>query len=169
MFEVKRPTKQVEIVTDLDTLTQAMELKKQIDESTPKPGTMTDAEICAAKRTTDKLRKDLKAKLKVIDESTVTITLRGLNSSRWNQIITEITTTDVKTGRQERDFNRLLQKALPEMIVSVTQQGEPIEWNSDSDVPALLDIIVDTQTAELLDAVQKLNTPQVQVPKAMRA
>lgn len=167
MFEIKRPTKTVDIVTDLDTLAQAVDLKQQIDDATPNPGGMTDAEICAAKKATDKLRRELKTKLKTIDESTVTLTLRGLGSSQWNQIVLA-TTVDQKTGKQERDINRLLTEALPEMIISVEQQGEPVEFDPAADVPALLEAIVDTQTVELLVAVQQLNTPQVEVPKALR-
>lgn len=168
MFAIKRPTKTVDIVTDLDTLAQAVDLKQQIDDATPNTAGMTDAEICAAKKATDKLRRELKTKLKTIDESTVTLTLRGLGSSRWNQIVLATTTVDQKTGKQERDINRLLTEALPEMIISVEQQGEPVEFDPAADVPALLEAIVDTQTVELLVAVQQLNTPQVEVPKALR-
>lgn len=168
MFDIKRPTKTVDIVTDLETLAQAVDLKQQIDDATPNTAGMTDAEICAAKKATDKLRRELKTKLKTIDESTVTLTLRGLGSSRWNQIVLATTTVDQKTGKQERDINRLLTEALPEMIINVEQHGEPVEFAPQTDVPALLEAIVDTQTVELLVAVQQLNTPQVAVPKALR-
>lgn len=169
MFEIKRPTKTVDIVTDLDMLAQAVELKQQIDDATPDPAGMTDAEICAAKKATDKLRRELKNKLKAVDESTVTLTLRGLSSSKWNQIVTVSMTVNAVTGKQERDISNLLLLALPAMIVSVEQQGKPVEFDSETDVPALLEAIVDTQTVELLVAVQQLNTPQVEVPKALRA
>lgn len=169
MFAIKRPTKTVDIVTDLDALAQAVDLKQQIDDATPDPAGMTDAEICAAKKATDKLRRELKTKLKTIDESTVTFTLRGLGSSQWNQIVLATTTVDQKTGKQERDINGLLTAALPEMIINVEQQGKPFEFDPQTDVPALLEAIVDTQTVELLVAVQQLNTPQVEVPKALRA
>ncbi|WP_288148221.1 hypothetical protein [uncultured Bifidobacterium sp.] len=168
MFAIKRPTKTVDIVTDLETLAQAVDLKQQIDDATPNTAGMTDAEICAAKKATDKLRRELKTKLKTIDESTVTLTLRGLGSSQWNQIVLATTTVDQKTGKQERDINRLLTEALPEMIISVERHGEPVEFDPAADVPALLEAIVDTQTVELLVAVQQLNTPQVDVPKALR-
>lgn len=169
MFDIKRPTKTVDIVTDLDALAQAVELKQQIDDATPDPAGMTDAEICAAKKATDKLRRELKTKLKAVDESTVTLTLRGLGSSQWNQIVTVSMTVNAVTGKQERDISNLLLLALPAMIVSVEQQGKPVEFDSETDVPALLEAIVDTQTVELLVAVQQLNTPQVEVPKALRA
>lgn len=168
MFAIKRPTKTVDIVTDLDALAQAVDLKQQIDDAAPNTAGMTDAEICAAKKAADKLRRELKTKLKTIDESTVTLTLRGLGSSRWNQIVLATTTVDQKTGKQERDINGLLMEALPEMIISVEQHGEPVEFDPAADVPALLEAIVDTQTVELLVAVQQLNTPQVEVPKALR-
>lgn len=168
MFAIKRPTKTVDIVTDLDALAQAVELKQQIDDATPNTAGMTDAEICAAKKATDKLRRELKTKLKTIDESTVTLTLRGLGSSQWNQIVLATTTVDQKTGKQERDINGLLMEALPAMIVNTEQHGEPVEFDPAADVPALLDAIVDTQTVELLVAVQQLNTPQAEVPKALR-
>lgn len=169
MFAIKRPTKTVDIVTDLDALAQAVDLKQQIDDATPDPAGMTDAEICAAKKATDKLRRELKTKLKTIDESTVTLTLRGLGSSQWNQIVTVSMTVNAVTGKQERDISNLLLLALPAMIVSVEQQGKPVEFDSETDVPALLDAIVDTQTVELLVAVQQLNTPQAEVPKDLRA
>lgn len=168
MFAIKRPTKTVDIVTDLDALAQAVDLKQQIDDATPNTAGMTDAEICAAKKATDKLRRELKTKLKTIDESTVTFTLRGLGSSQWNQIVLATTTVDQKTGKQERDINGLLMEALPAMIVNTEQHGEPVEFDPAVDVAALLDAIVDTQTVELLVAVQQLNTPQAEVPKALR-
>ena len=168
MFAIKRPTKTVDIVTDLDALAQAVDLKQQSDDAAPNTAGMTDAEICAAKKATDKLRRELKTKLKTIDESTVTLTLRGLGSSQWNQIVLATTTVDQKTGKQERDINELLMEALPAMIVNTEQHGEPVEFDPAADVPALLDAIVDTQTVELLVAVQQLNTPQVEVPKALR-
>lgn len=168
MFDIKRPTKTVDIVTDLETLAQAVDLKQQIDDATPNPGGMTDAEICAAKKATDKLRRELKTKLKTIDESTVALTLRGLGSSQWNQIVLATTTVDQKTGKQERDINGLLTEALPAMIISAEQQGKTVEFDPAADVPALLEAIVDTQTVELLVAVQQLNTPQAEVPKALR-
>lgn len=168
MFDIKRPTKNVDIVTDLETLAQAVDLKQQIDDATPNTAGRTDAEICAAKKATDKLRRELKTKLKTIDESTVTFTLRGLGSSQWNQIVLATTTVDQKTGKQERDINGLLMEALPAMIVNTEQHGEPVEFDPAADVPALLDAIVDTQTVELLVAVQQLNTPQAEVPKALR-
>ena len=168
MFDIKRPTKTVDIVTDLDELAQAVDLKQQIDDATPNTAGMTDAEICAAKKATEKLRRELKTKLKTIDESTVTFTLRGLGSSQWNQIVLATTTVDQKTGKQERDINGLLMEALPAMIVNTEQHGEPVEFDPAADVPALLDAIVDTQTVELLVAVQQLNTPQAEVPKALR-
>lgn len=168
MFEIKRPTKTVDIVTDLDTLVQAVELKQQIDDAAPNTSVMTEAEIGAAVKTQNTLRRELKAKLKTIDESTVTFTLRGLGSSQWNQIVLATTTVDQKTGKQERDINGLLMEALPAMIVNTEQHGEPVEFDPAADVPALLDAIVDTQTVELLVAVQQLNTPQVEVPKALR-
>lgn len=169
MFDIKRPTKTVDIVTDLETLAQAVDLKQQIDDATPDPAGMTDAEICAAKKATDKLRRELKTKLKAVDESTVTLTLRGLSSSQWNQIVTVSMTVNAVTRKQERDISNLLLLALPAMIVSVEQQGKPVEFDSETDVPALLEAIVDTQTVELLVAVQQLNTPQAEVPKALRA
>ncbi|RGW07031.1 hypothetical protein [Bifidobacterium pseudolongum] len=168
MFAIKRPTKTVDIVTDLDALNQAVELKQQIDDATPNTSVMTEAEIGAAVKTQNTLRRELKAKLKTIDESTVTFTLRGLGSSQWNQIVLATTTVDQKTGKQERDINGLLMEALPAMIVNTEQHGEPVEFDPAADVPALLDAIVDTQTVELLVAVQQLNTPQVEVPKALR-
>ena len=168
MFDIKRPTKTVDIVTDLDTLAQAVDLKQQIDDATPNTAGMTDAEICAAKKATDKLRRELKTKLKTIDESTVTLTLRGLGSSQWNQIVLANTTTDQKTGKTERNIDSLLAESLAAMIINVEQHGEPVEFDPKADVPSLLEAIVDTQTVELLAAVQQLNTPQVEVPKALR-
>ena len=94
--------------------------------------------------------------------------MRGLGSSQWNQIVLATTTVDQKTGKQERDINGLLMEALPAMIVNTEQHGEPVEFDPVADVPALLDAIVDTQTVELLVAVQQLNTPQAEVPKALR-
>ncbi|RSX48938.1 hypothetical protein [Bifidobacterium castoris] len=168
MFDIKRPTATVDIVTDLDTLTQAIGLKKSIDEATPDTAGMTDAEICAAKKSADRLRRELKTLLKAVDASTVTFTLRGLGSSQWNQIVAANVTTDPKTGRQSSDVAGMLTDALPDMIIKVEQAGEPVEFDPHADVPALLGMVVDTQTVELISTVQRLNTPQVAVPKALR-
>ena len=100
MFDIKRPTKTVDIVTDLETLAQAVDLKQQIDDAAPNTSAMTEAETGAAVKAQNALRRELKAKLKTIDESTVTFTLRGLGSSQWNQIVLATTTVDQKTGKQ---------------------------------------------------------------------
>lgn len=173
MFDIKRPTGTVDIVTDLDALTQAIGLKQQIDEATPNTATMTDAEVCAANKQTDKLRRELKTLLKTIDANTVTFTLRGLGASQWNQIVIANSKPNTVSNREERDLEGILRDALPDMIVKAEQAGgqagEQVEFDPHADVPALLDMIVDTQTLDLITLVQRLNTPQVQVPKALRA
>ena len=70
MFAIKRPTKTVDIVTDLDTLAQAVDLKQQIDDATPNTAGMTDAEICAANKTTDKghALTEVEARRRILDK-----------------------------------------------------------------------------------------------------
>jgi hypothetical protein len=149
---VKKPTRTFDIVTDLQLLRESLEkTQKYADKKQHK--------------VTEKA--DLKNLLHRVDESTITLTLHGLNSSRWNMIVIQNST--VKGDSMVKDWPKMVADAIPQMLESAVWKtsGDAIEF-ADGDLAELLDSLTDVQTMDLIVEVQELNTPAATVPKAVR-
>lgn len=149
---VKKPTRTFDIVTDLQLLREALEKTQKY----------ADREKHSVAE-----KADLKNLLHRVDESTITLTLHGLNSSRWNMIV--IQNSSVKGDAMVKDWPKMVADAIPQMLESAVWKtsGDAIEF-ADGDLAELLDSLTDVQTMDLVVAVQELNTPTVTVPKAVR-
>lgn len=149
---VKKPTRTFDIVTDLQLLRESLEKTQQYADKTKH--TVTEKE-------------DLKNLLHKVDESTITLTLHGLNSSKWNMIVIQNST--VKGDSMVKDWPKMVADAIPQMLESAVWKtsGDAIEF-ADGDLAELLDSLTDVQTMDLIVAVQELNTPTATVPKAVR-
>lgn len=148
---VTRPTKQFEIVTDLqavrDSLKAAQEMKAQKRVSTAK-------------------KDELKRLLQQVDESTLVLNLQGLNSSKWNMLV--IKNTEVVKDRMVKDVQKLVLDSVPDMLQSAQWKttGAAVEFE-DGELAELIESMSDSQTGELMVAVQELNSPNASVPKAV--
>ena len=150
-FAVKPITKDVEIVTDLQLMSDIIDLSNRIN-GQDKP---------------DKQDKErLAGMVRDLDKSTLVLTLRGLPSSPWNAIV--IDHTQVKGDRVVKDLQGMVADAVPRMLVKARyKDGEPIDLDGE-DLAGLTGSLTDIQVADLIQTIQTLNTPIDSLPKAVR-
>ena len=155
---VNKPTKGVEIVTDMEALQESINAANELN----------------AARDTGKVDKTIQTKktalkklVAKVDESTIVMRLHGLNASAWNMIV--IANQSVEGDRIVKDWPKMVADAIPQMLESAVWKtsGDAIEF-ADGDLARLLDSLTDVQTMDLIVAVQELNTPTSTVPKVVR-
>ena len=148
---VKPITKTVEIITDLQLMSDIVDLGNQVVGQ-------------------DKRKKADKEKLagmvSELDSKTLVLTLRGLPSSPWNAIV--IDHTDVVKDRAVKDFLGMIRDAVPRMLVKAAwKDGAEVTLEA-GELEELIDSLTDIQVADIIQTVQTLNTPVNQLPKAVR-
>lgn len=148
---VKPITKTVEIITDLQLMSDIVDLGNQVAGQ-------------------DKRKKADKEKLagmvSELDSKTLVLTLRGLPSSPWNAIV--IDHTDVVKDRAVKDFQGMIRDAVPRMLVKAAwKDGAEVTFEA-GELEELIDSLTDIQVADIIQTVQTLNTPVNQLPKAVR-
>lgn len=148
---VKPITKTVEIITDLQLMSDIVDLGNQVVGQ-------------------DKRKKADKEKLagmvSELDSKTLVLTLRGLPSSPWNAIV--IDHTDVVKDRAVKDFQGMVRDAVPRMLVKAAwKDGAEVTLEA-GELEELIDSLTDIQVADIIQTVQTLNTPVNQLPKAVR-
>lgn len=166
-LRVSTPTAQVRIVTDLDALRESITLTNRINALSSPTANRTEAEAAADARERERLLDDLRETAGRVDASTITLTLQGLHSNEWNQLVTRCTGMD--NGRETKDLAKLARLSTPRMLTAVTApDGTPIEADETA-VNGLVDSLTDSQTLELLQTIQELNTPVTSLPKETSA
>jgi hypothetical protein len=147
---ITKPSKSVEVVTDYAALQQSIGIANSLGDNPSKTSKTALAKAVAA-----------------VDDSTLVLALHGLNSSQWNAIVVE--NTNVVKERVVKDWPQMIKDAIPAMLDKAAWKTKPtpVELASD-DLDALLDSLTDSQTQELMVAVQELNTPVTAVPKGVR-
>lgn len=144
-------TKDVEIVTDMQLLSDIIDLTNTINQ-TEEP----------AKKEKDRLA----GMVKELDSKTLVLTLKSLPSSPWNAIIIEH--TDVREGRAVKDLQGIVADAVPRMLSKAAYKGgEPVSLDA-GEIESLVGSLTDTQVAELIQTIQTLNTPIDALPKEVR-
>ncbi len=148
---VKPITKDVEIVTDLQLMSDIIDLSNQ---------------ITAQDKPSQKDKERLVGMVKDLDKSTLVLTLRGLPSSPWNAIV--IDHTQVKGDRAVKDLQGMVTDAVPRMLVKARYKGgEDLDLGGE-DLAGLMGSLTDIQVADLIQTIQTLNTPIDALPKAVR-
>ena len=148
---VKPITKDVEIVTDLQLMSDIIDLSNQ---------------ITAQDKPSQKDKDQLTGMVRDLDKSTLVLTLRGLPSSPWNAIV--IDHTQVKGDRAVKDLQGMVADAVPRMLVKARYKGgEEINLGGE-DLAGLMGSLTDIQVADLIQTIQTLNTPIDALPKAVR-
>ena len=148
---VKPITKDVEIVTDLQLMSEIIDLSNRIN-SQDKPS--------------QKDKDQLAGMVRDLDKSTLVLTLRGLPSSPWNAIV--IDHTQVKGDRAVKDLQGMVADAVPRMLVKARYKGGQELDLGGEDLDGLMGSLTDIQVADLIQTVQTLNTPIDALPKAVR-
>lgn len=148
---VKPITKDVEIVTDLQLMSDIIDLSNR---------------ITAQDKPSQKDKERLAGMVKDLDKSTLVLTLRGLPSSPWNAIV--IDHTQVKGDRAVKDLQGMVADAVPRMLVKACyKDGEELDLGGE-DLAGLMGSLTDIQVADLIETIQTLNTPIDALPKAVR-
>lgn len=150
-INVKPITKDVEIVTDLQLMSDIIDLSNQ---------------ITAQDKPSQKDKERLAGMVKDLDKSTLVLTLRGLPSSPWNAIV--IDHTQVKGDRAVKDLQGMVADSVPRMLVKARyKDGEDLDLGGE-DLAGLTGSLTDIQVADLIQTIQTLNTPIDALPKAVR-
>lgn len=148
---VKPITKTVEIVTDLQLMSDIVDLGNQVAGQDKR-------------KKADKER--LAGMVKELDSKTLLLTLKGLPSSPWNAIV--IDHTDMVKDRAVKDFQGMVRDAVPRMLVKASWKDGAEVTFEDGELDELIDSLTDIQVAELIQVIQTLNTPINQLPKEVR-
>lgn len=165
--KITRPTGTVDIVTDLTLITKSQALSKHLEqlESQPTAG-LTETELSKRREELTDLRESLKTLVEQINAATIVLHMTGLNSSQWEQIVAENTTTT--NGQVKQDMVGIVCTAVPIMTDKITWRTgkqDEIEHTQD-DLRTMLSEMPDSQLFSILPTVQRLNTPVVALPKA---
>lgn len=148
---VKPITKSVEIVTDLQLMSDIVDLGNQVVDQDKK----NKAD-----------REKLAGMVKELDSKTLVLTLKGLPSSPWNAIV--IDHTSMVKDRTVKDFQGMVRDAVPRMLVKAAWKNGAEVTFVDGELEGLIDSLTDIQVAELIQVIQELNTPINTLPKAVR-
>lgn len=161
---ITRPTAQHRIITDMQALAESVRLGNRIIELDATADS-TEAEASERRKEQDAIRKQLDSLLKSVEHRTLVVTLRGLNSSQWAQI----TLKNSKTvqGRVVKDLPAIAKEAAPLMMESAEwADGDDVEFTGE-EFSNLIDSMTDSQVNALMQTVQELNTPVVEIPKEL--
>lgn len=153
---VKPITRDVEIVTDLQLMSDIIDLSNRIN---------------AQDEPSNQDKERLAGLVRDLDRSTLVLTLRGLPSSPWNAIV--IDHTQVKGDRAVKDLQGMVADAVPRMLVKARyKDGGDIDLGGEDlageDLAGLMGSLTDIQVADLIQTIQTLNTPIDALPKAVR-
>ena len=165
--KITRPAGTVDIVTDLTLITKSQALSKHLEqlESQPTAG-LTETELSKRREELTDLRESLKTLVEQINAATIVLHMTGLNSSQWEQIVAENTTTT--NGQVKQDMVGIVCTAVPIMtdkIIWRTGKQAEIDHTQD-ELRDMLSEMPDSQLFSILPTVQRLNTPVVALPKA---
>lgn len=164
---VVRPTNSVEIITDLVALQASLNEANALQEFESNLPQTHDSEVKAKQNRSLQAKKTkLKKIVEKVNESTIVLNLRGLNSSRWNMIALEH--SQASGERVIRDWPKMIAEALPEMLEKATwkTKDETISFTQE-ELSELLESLSDTQTMDIITVIQELNTPVATVPKGI--
>ena len=161
---ITRPTAQHRIITDMQTLAESVRLGNRILELDA-TADATESEASERRREQDAVRKQLDSLLKIIEHKTLVVTFRGLNSSQWAQIT--LKNSETMQGRVVKDLPAIAKEAAPLMLESAEwADGDDVEFTG-AEFAKLIDSMTDSQVNALMQTVQELNTPVVEIPKEL--
>lgn len=169
---VNRPTRDIEVITDYETLQRLIDTYNQIqairDDADDDTGFTTEGQASRDRVRREELRTQLEELSAQLDSQTLVITIQGLNASQWNQIAVKHT----KIGKDHtviKDLQAMLTEALPEMATAIRwKNGDTVDMSKD-EIKTLVASMTDTQIADVMGAMQELNSPIASVPKAISA
>ena len=167
-LELKRPEKTVEFCLDGSLYAEYQEAERELQDARKKAlavrdGRMSDPAKPLAQKVVD-LGEQIRAE-------SATFLLRALNRKRWQTIVAENPARKDNAADKGYNFNldAVLGEAIPESIVSVSKDGEPVEFDPAADWDALADEMTDRQYEDFGYAVLELNRGRQEVPFSLDA
>lgn len=163
---VNRPTETVSVITDMQALQKTIDAANRIGQAKNRvqDRDLSEAEQGAARRDLKKAVQDARTLRDGLKHVTLRITLKGLPVTRWMQV--SLSNTHEQKGAEVRDLPAMVKEALPEMIVKTEwADGRPADMGGRKGIEQFADSLSDTQMADLIQAVQDVNSPVTSLPK----
>lgn len=165
-LEVKRPEKVVEFCLDGELYAEYQAAKDDLDVSRRK--------ALADKRLADPtlaLARDVVELGEKIRSESVKFLIRGLPRKRWGTLTAENPAREGNQIDKGYGFNleAVMLEAIPESIVSVSKDGEPVEFDPAADWEATAEDMTDIQYEDFVIAVLSVNRGRQEVPFSLDA
>jgi hypothetical protein len=167
-LELKRPEKTVEFCLDGGLYAEYAAATRELEDTRKKAlarrdDRLTDPSLPIAKKVVD-LAEQIRAE-------SIHFLLRALTRKRWQTLVAENPSREGNAADKGYGFNldAVLVAAIPESIVSVTKDGEPVEFTPAEDWEALADEMTDRQYEDFGVAVLELNRGRQEVPFSLDA
>lgn len=156
-----RPQLTVDIVTDLVALqktlmlTQELVLMQQDETNAIREG-----------RSADEVLEEIHKTKELADRSVITVTLQGLNHSKWSEFVLKNTETKEGEDAPTTNVKEAALDAFPAMIVKAQYKMSKRSVSND-DVEQLLPNLADSQITDIITTIQNLNEPTTTFPKEL--
>lgn len=167
-LEVKRPEQHVQFCLDGALYAQYSAAEEELKEARKKDLATKDARLNSA---TTKLARDLVELRGRIQQESVSFLLRAMNRKDWSTLTAENPPREGNPVDKPYGYNieAVIDAAIPRSIVSVTKDGEPIEFNPAEDWDGTADEMTDRQYEDFGMAVIALNRGRQEVPFSLDA
>lgn len=156
-----QPQLTVDIVTDLVSLqktlmlTQELVLMQQDETNAIRDG-----------RSADEVLEEIHKTKELADRSIITVTLQGLNHSKWSAYVVKNTESKEDEDAPTINVKQAALDAFPAMIVKAQYKLSKRSVSND-DVKELLSKLADSQITDIITTIQNLNEPTTAFPKEL--
>lgn len=156
-----QPQLTVDIVTDLVSLqktlmlTQELVLMQQDETNAIRDG-----------RSADEVLEEIHKTKELTDRSIITVTLQGLNHSKWSAYVIKNTESKEDEDAPTINVKQAALEAFPAMIVKAQYKLSKRSVSND-DVKELLPKLADSQITDIITTIQNLNEPTTAFPKEL--
>jgi hypothetical protein len=167
-ISITKPTKTVEIVTDLAALQDSIKAARELHDYRDSIKESKDSEASAKQQRSVQSKKAALQKLvKQVDDSTLIFELCSLNASEWTRIMVEHTTSS--SDRLVYDWPGIVTAATPKMLgtASWKTKAEAVEF-SETELEEFIADLTDVQAADLIPVIRSLNETDSALPKDVR-
>lgn len=102
----------------------------------------------------------------LMKENTATFLIRGMKRMDWDRLVAENPPKEGNKADEQRGFNLagLCMTGIPSSIVSVTKNGEPVDFDPSTEWDALADEMTDSQYEDFQIAILTVNRGRNEVP-----
>lgn len=163
-FGITRPTATVELVTNFDLLADYQAADAELDrlQRGAQPDRLNQSP--ALREAAQRVQEIEQA----MQDSILLVKLRALKRTRWNELTAKHPAREDHDGDKQWDLNvdTFFDEAIPESIVELKwkKSGEKVDFDVAVDWPALAEDITDSQFADFITGVLRINQGSTAVP-----